>query len=511
MLGSAADDSMLAHWRAHDPSIESSARLIEQLCEGTLPRAFAAGADAHPDAVLAVGEDVFTLADLSRRARRWAGALAAEGVAAGRPVILQAPTSGSMVCAYLGLLVLGAPVVLASPALTAVEFDVIAATSGATAAVTDSPAPQSIRHIDLTALAVSAETAAEAADPGPRCDDVAVIAFTSGTTGAPKGVPLTHTMLLSSIRAVMRAWRWTARDRLVHALPLYHQHGLGGIHATLIAGSSARILAEFDAATLVRTIHAERATVLFAVPTIYQRLVEIPENLAPQLASLRLATSGSAPLPAALFDLVTERLGITPMERYGLTESGLDVSNRYDGPRRAGVVGFPLPGVELRLTDADGRDVAPGEHGEIVLRGPQVFSGYLDDQEATARAFHGGNWFRTGDLGRIEDDGALAITGRLKDIIVSGGLNVSSREVEEVLAGHPAVEEAAVTGLPDPYWGEAVAAWVVLRHDIDPADLTAHCRTRLMAFKCPKRITVVDALPRNAMGKIQRNQLRSMA
>lgn len=510
MPNSAATDPMLASWRMHDDSIESKDRLIAQLSAGTLPEAFTAGAKARPESVLAVGDDEFTLGALMERAHCWAGALAAEGVASGRPVILQAPPSGQMLCAYLGLLIVGAPIVLLSPAMRAAEFSVIAEKSGAALAVTNDAAPQGMRHLELAAVAESAAANNSTAVPGPGADDVALIAFTSGTTGTPKGVPLTHTMLLSSIRAVMRAWRWTPEDRLVHALPLYHQHGLGGIHATLIAGSSARLLGEFDPETLVETVRAERATVLFGVPTVYRRLVEMSGSVADGLRTLRLATSGSAPLSAALFQLIVERLGITPVERYGLTESGLDVSNLYSGPRRPGVVGYPLPGVELRLTDAEGRDVAPGDDGEIVLRGPQVFSGYLGDPAATARSFHDGRWFRTGDLGRIEDDGALAITGRLKDIIVTGGMNVSPREVEEVLASHPAVEEAAVAGISDPHWGESVAAWVVLRRAVETAALTAHCRSRLMSFKCPKKITIVEALPRNAMGKVQRNQLQSL-
>ncbi|ORB30075.1 hypothetical protein BST38_12840 [Mycolicibacterium parafortuitum] len=490
--------------------MESAAHLLEELTEGSLPQAFAAGAQSHPQSTLAVGDDEYTLAELLETAGRWASALVADGVVAGRPVILRAAPSGAWLCAYLGLLTVGAPIVLASSALTAPEFRVIVDSSGAELAITDGAAPGGIPQVALASLANAARSSSPTTGSGPDAGDVALIAFTSGTTGAPKGVPLTHSMLLSSIRGVMRAWRWSADDRLVHALPLYHQHGLGAIHATLIAGSSARVLATFDPRTLVDTIRTERATVLFAVPTIYQRLVDLPGNVAAELASLRLATSGSAPLSEALFERIQERLGLTPVERYGLTESGLDVSNLYDGPRRPGVVGYPLPGVEMRLADAEGRDVAPGDDGEIVLRGPQVFSGYLNDPDATKQAFFNDNWFRTGDLGQITGDGALIITGRRKEIIVSGGMNVSPREVEEVLAGHPAVKEAAVAGLPDPYWGEAVAAWVVLRSDIDSAELTAYCRERLMSFKCPKKITLVDSLPRTSMGKVQRNQLKSL-
>ncbi|KWX61462.1 class I adenylate-forming enzyme family protein [Mycobacterium sp. NAZ190054] len=506
MPHSAADDA-LAAWRLHDPRIDTKEVLVQDLSSGSLPEAFTAGAHAHPDSVLAVGDDALTLAEFVERAERWAGALEAAGVTPGRRVMLQATTSAAMVCAYLGLLRAGATIVLVSPALTATELATIAMQSGARLAITDHETPHGVSRLPLAELAEAAVVARPTSLPGPSSGDVALIAFTSGTTGTPKGVPLTHGMLLASIRAVMRAWRWSAGDRLVHALPLSHQHGLGGIHATLIAGSSARLLSGFDPAALIQEIRAESATVLFGVPTIYQRLVGLPGDNAAALSSLRLATSGSAPLPPALFHRIEEKLGITPLERYGLTESGLDVSNLYTGPRRPGVVGFPLPGVELRLTADNGTDVAFGAEGEIALRGPQVFDGYLDDPQATARAFHPGGWFRTGDLGRITEDGALAITGRLKDIIVTGGMNVSPREVEDVLAAHPDVEEAAVTGLPDERWGEAVAAWVVLRRAVDVATLTAYCRDVLAPFKCPKTITVVDALPRNALGKVQRNLL----
>lgn len=505
-MANAADD-VLTPWTRHDPSITSVTQLRADLARGSLPQAFAEGARLHPESVLMVGDDAFTLADLQWRAQRWATALVNTGVVPGMPVMLQAPSTGAMVCAYLGLLQVGAPVVLVSTSQTAAEFATVAAKSGANLAIVDAVPHEGVRCVGLAELATTAETVDPYRGTSPNPDDVALIAFTSGTTGTPKGVPLTHAMLLSSIKAVMRAWKWSSDDRLVHALPLSHQHGLGGIHATLIAGSSCRLLSKFDPSALLAAVRAERASVLFAVPTVYQRLVDMPGEPAAELHSLRLATSGSAPLSAALFRGIQERLGITPVERYGLTESGLDVSNLYDGERRPGVVGYALPGVELRLADPAGRDVAVGEEGEIVLRGPQVFSGYLDDGAATEAAFHPDHWFRTGDLGRLESDGALRITGRLKDIIVTGGLNVSPREVEEVLATHPDVEQVAVAGVPDPQWGEAVAAWVVLRRPVDTDDLSRHCRTELASFKCPKVIRVVDALPRNAMGKIARNLL----
>jgi malonyl-CoA/methylmalonyl-CoA synthetase len=427
----------------------------------------------------------------------------------GDRVLLQAGTSGAMLCSYLALLFLGAPVILTGPASTEAEVAAVLHRSGASFAITEDNrgSADGVNHLPLPRLAQRARESKPVEGHRLSSDDVALIAFTSGTTGRPKGVPLTHGMLLSSIRSVMTAWQWSASDRLVHALPLYHQHGLGGIHATLIAGASAHILARFDATALAETIARREATVLFAVPTIYHRLLDGVGEAGPSLHSLRLATSGSAPMAAALFERVERELGITPLERYGLTESGLDVSNLYSGTRRPGAVGYALPGVQTKVVAPDATDLPAGHDGEIVMRGPQVFDGYLDDPDATDAAFLPGDWFRTGDMGRFDADGVLTITGRLKDLIVTGGFNVAPQEVEDVLATHPGVDEVAVSGIPDEQWGEAVAAWVVTRRPIPAPDLIAHCRRELAAFKCPKHIFVVDALPRNTMGKLQRSLL----
>jgi malonyl-CoA/methylmalonyl-CoA synthetase len=338
---------------------------------------------------------------------------------------------------------------------------------------------------------------------------VALLAFTSGTTGRAKGVPLTHAHLLSSIRSAMLAWRWRPDDVLVHALPLFHQHGLSGVHATLAAGSSAAILSRFDPGALVAAVERERATVLFGVPSIHRRLLDLGADALAPLRRLRLATSGSAPLPPALAVEFAGATGVELLERYGLTETGLDLSNRFEGPRSPGHVGTPLPGVEVRLADGSGADA---DEGEILLRGPQVFDGYLDDPEATAAAFHPGGWFRTGDLGRW-DGGALRITGRLKELVITGGMNVAPGEVEAVLEQLPSIHEAAVAGVPDDRWGEAVVAWVVPADGarVDPDAVVAHCRRHLSAYKCPKRVVVTTALPRNAMGKIVRSRLTQEA
>jgi malonyl-CoA/methylmalonyl-CoA synthetase len=338
-------------------------------------------------------------------------------------------------------------------------------------------------------------------------DAPALLAYTSGTTGAAKAVPLAHANLLASVRGVMLAWRWSEADVLVHSLPLSHQHGLGGVHATLLAGSRAVILGSFDPEALCGAIADARATVLFAVPAVYERLAGWEGIAGARLDSLRLLVSGSAPLSPALAERVEAVTGQLPLERYGTTESGLDVSNPLEGPRRVGSVGLPLPGVEVLIADEHGAPLADGQDGEINLRGPQVFGGYRGNAAATAEAFHEGGWFRTGDVGRIDpDDGYLEITGRIKDLIITGGLNVYPREVELALESAPGVARAAVVGLASERWGEEVAAAVVA-DGADPPntdELIAFARERLAPYKCPKRVVVVDELPVNALGKLLR-------
>jgi malonyl-CoA/methylmalonyl-CoA synthetase len=330
-----------------------------------------------------------------------------------------------------------------------------------------------------------------------------MLAYTSGTTGAPKGVPLTHANVLASTRGVEKAWRWTADDVLVHALPLSHQHGLSGVHLSVLTGSRAVILGRFEPAALCAAIAEHRATVLFAVPAMYERLDAWDGIGDADLSSLRVAICGSAPLSDALAARIERRLGRLPLERYGSTEAGLNVSNAYDGPRRAGRVGWALPGIELRLD---------GDDGEILVRGPQVFEGYWRRPEATAEALTEDGWFRTGDLGRLDpEDGSLEITGRSKELIISGGLNVYPREVEAALEDHPAVAAVAVAGVPSERWGEEVVAFVVPAGDIDADGLIAHCRERLSAYKCPKRVVALDELPVNRMGKVRRDALAAMA
>jgi malonyl-CoA/methylmalonyl-CoA synthetase len=324
----------------------------------------------------------------------------------------------------------------------------------------------------------------------------------------------------------MQAWRWERDDVLVHALPLFHQHGLGALHAALVSGSSTIVRSRFRPEDVCRVIGETRATVLFGVPSIYLRLADWEGIEVRDLSRLRLLVSGSAPLSPGLAERVAELAGQPPLERYGLTESGLDVSNPYAGERRAGFVGLALPGVELEIAGERGEALPAGQDGEIVLRGPQVFEGYHDaggettataagtgTATPTAEAFYPGGWFRTGDLGRIDPrDGYLQITGRLKELIISGGMNVYPREVELVLEGNPGVNRAAVVGIPSEQWGEAVVAAIVPAPSgsVTEEELLRFARERLAPFKCPKRVVVVDELPVNSMGKVVASAVRKL-
>ena len=465
-----------------------------------------------------------THGELDAAAARIGGWLLERGIGPGGRVLLAGPTSHQFVRAYLGVLRSGATAMPVDAGLTAPELERILSVAAPDAAFVSGDAAGSLAQAagspelvvglepgtcSLELPDAEAGPPAEPAGPG----SPAILAFTSGTTGEPKGVPLSHGNVLSSIRAAMLAWRWQAGDVMLHALPLSHQHGLGGLNATLIAGSSAVIEPRFDAASFAALARDAEASIVLAVPAMYERLLDLPAGDL-TVPKLRLAVSGSAPLPARLAERVGERLGQLPLERYGSTEAGLVLSNLYEGPRLAGRVGFPLPGIEVRLAGPEGAEVDPGSPGEILVRGPQVFDGYWRRPEATAEALDDEGWFHSGDIGTISDaDGSYAVTGRSKDLIITGGLNVSPAEVEEVLNEHPAVRRSAVAGVPSARWGEQVTAFVVPEGEAAPdaQELIGHCRSRLSAFKCPKRVVIVDEIPTNEMGKVLRDRLVPMA
>ncbi len=517
----------LAGWREHLPGIADVRSFAAELGDDTIPALAAASAAAVPGrvAVTVDGEPV-THAELDEAAAGVAGWLARR-VRPGDRVLLAASASVGFVRCYLGALRAGAVVVLANPGYTAAELGHLVADSGAVLAFAD-PGPTR-RLASLASLASSAalrpggdrletvdirklpDGGSRAAGVAVRPEDTALLAYTSGTTGRPKGVPLTHRQLAVSIRSAMAAWRWSRDDVLAHALPLYHQHGLGGVHAALIAGGTVHVRSRFAPADLARTIGDTRASALFAVPTIYQALADSGALATAGFGGLRLAVCGSAPLSPALAGRLAAVLGRVPLIRYGTTETGLNVSNPLDDPR-GDTVGIPLPGVLARIAAGPETDAEadPGADGEIQLRGPQVFAGYWHDPAATHEAFTPDGWFRTGDIGTVDPaSGHLRIRGRIKEMIITGGLNVYPREVEIALEAHPSVAEAAVAGVPHERWGEQVTAWVVVRdgHRFDEAALIAHARTRLAGYKCPKQVFQLAALPRNAVGKIVRSAL----
>ncbi len=339
----------------------------------------------------------------------------------------------------------------------------------------------------------------------------ALLCFTSGTTSRPKGVLLSHRNLRSNLTDLIQVWQWTARDRLLLSLPLFHVHGLAvGLHGWALTGSSAVVMEKFDAVRVLELLKEYRCSMFMGVPTMYRRLVEVYDHRKHCFPGLRLAITGSAPMPVDLHLICRRMFGNIVLERYGMTESLMNTSNPFKGRRKPGSVGLPLPSVNIRLLDESRREIKEtGQPGEIHLRGPNVFAGYWKDPKATEQAFWQG-WFRTGDVAYRDSEGYYFLVGRLAlDIIKSGGNRIGAREVEEVLEGHPAVREAAVLGLPDPDLGQRVTAFVVTDYTVEKEMLLAHCHQSLARYKCPRTLIFVPTLPRNAMGKITKAELKS--
>jgi len=496
----------------------------DRLGAGDLPTAFSSTADRRSGfPALTIGDATRTHDELDSAAALAGAQMKSLGSGPGETVMLIADSGIVEVVAYLGALRTGAAVVLANPSLTAVEMRRIAAASGARlligrgaglqACAADPPSTvidvvgldEDDRPIASVLLPDISAAPMEVPDIDP--DSPAVLAYTSGTTGQPKCAPLSHRNLLASIRGAMWAWRWTQEDHLFHSLPISHQHGLGGIHATLLAGSRATILVPFDPEALLARVAKGGATVLFGVPAIHQRLLNDLGDRAGHLGSLRLVISGSAPLPVEMAQRFEAVTGMRILERYGTTESGLDVSNPYEGERIPGKVGLPLPGVEVAVVDDNGKSVPSGEPGEILVRGPQVFVGY---RGAGPDSFVG-KWFRTGDDGVVDpQSGYLSVVGRRKELIITGGMNVYPREVEEVTRRSAEVSDVAVVGVPSERWGEEVVAFVTPA-TVDAAKLSGRIARELAPYKRPKRILPVQELPRSAVGKIDRERLLDLA
>jgi len=458
-----------------------------------------------------------TRGDFLRRTEVAAKRLCAAGLGPGDRVVVSGPSSVDLAVAHVACLRLGLVVVPANGACREAELAHLVADCTPRAAIVDLDGwadVLSALNPDLLVSTTDLDGLPDVgAGDGERIvldvappDAPAIIGYTSGTTGRPKGAVLTQANLLAGAESVRVAWRWTSADRLVLCLPLFHMHGLGvGLHGTLLAGGSAVLQDEFDPDVVLSAMVDHDATLFFGVPTMYHRLAD--HTSVSVLGRLRLCVAGSAPLSAELHRRLADTTGVSVLERYGMTETVMLVSNPYDGERRPGSVGIPLPGVEARLD--------PGSD-EIQVRGPNVFAGYWGLPEATTEAFvndqdDGPAWFRTGDLGAVDADGYLSIVGRARELIISGGLNVYPREVDDALGKHPAVAEVAVSGVPSEEWGEEVVAWLVpvAGHDCPNVDeLREFARDHLAAYKLPRRVVAIDAIPRNALGKVVRHELR---
>ena len=359
----------------------------------------------------------------------------------------------------------------------------------------------------LAQLAHAQQTAAPVAQRAG--EDLAVICYTSGTTGRSKGAMITHDNLVSNARSLIELWGFSSRDVLLHALPLYHIHGLFvALHCALLSGARILLQPKFDARLVIDSL--PQATVMMGVPTFYTRLLMEADFTRECVRNVRLFISGSAPLLDETFNAFEERTGQRILERYGMTETGMIASNPLHGERRAGTVGMPLPQVAIRIADTEGHALPAASTGVVEVRGPNVFKGYWNLPEKTAAEFRSDGFFVTGDLGTIEPDGYLRLIGRAKDLIISGGLNVYPKEIEAAIDALPGVLESAVFAIPHPDFGEAVAAAVTLQPNASQTsqDIIAALRTQLAAFKTPKRVYILDELPRNAMSKVQKAVLR---
>ena len=460
---------------------------------------------------------------LAAGAARFAGWLTRAGARPGDRIAVQVPKTAEAVMLYLGALRAGLAYLPLNTGYTRRELDYFIADAEPAVVVSSSPgsdlAAAARAHEVVTVAELDAEgggSLAEGAAGLPEdyptvaraSDDLAAILYTSGTTGQPKGAMLTHANLASNALALIGAWGFSGADVLLHALPLFHTHGLFvACHCVLGAGARMILLPRFDAEDVAARMPA--ATVFMGVPTFYTRLLALPDFGPAECRNVRLFVSGSAPMLTQTHAEWRERTGHTVLERYGMTETGMNTSNPLDGERRPGTVGPPLPGVEVRIAGEDGGLLGSGEVGGIELKGPNVFKGYWRNPEKTAAEFTADGWFRSGDLGRIDDDGYLSIVGRGKDLIISGGFNVYPKEVELCLDKLPGVLESAVIGVPHPDFGEAVTAVIVADGEA-PAEqaVIAALRSELAAYKVPKRVHVVEELPRNSMGKVQKNVLR---
>ena len=444
---------------------------------------------------------------------RMAAALTSLGVSPDDRVLVQVEKTPQAVALYLACLKIGAVYAPVNTACTAPEVAYFLADAEPALFVANAPFATAVRTETLDAdgggsLAALAARTPALGEAVPRAAaDTAAIVYTSGTTGRSKGAMLSHANLASNAETLLACWGWRDDDVLLHALPIFHVHGLFvALHCAFLTGTPTIFLPRFDAAAVLRELPG--STVLMGVPTFYVRLLAESAFDAAACRNMRLFISGSAPLAEQTFAAFEQRTGRRILERYGMSETLMSTSNPLAGERLAGSVGFALPGVAVRIADAAGRPLPTGAIGGIEVRGPNVFKGYWRMPEKTREEFRADGFFVTGDMGSMEDEGRIRIVGRAKDLVISGGYNVYPKEVETLLDALPGVEESAVIGVPHADFGEAVVAVVVADQTVDKACVDAFLKDKLARYKQPKRVIRVAELPRNAMGKVQKNVLR---
>ena len=468
--------------------------------------------------------------ELERDKNRMANVFRSLGVEKGDRIILLISKSVIFVVAHLALQKLGAVAVPLNPGFKKSELAYLLRDAQAKIILSEPGKEALIREIDanITNLTIDTQKPYEDIDVLQKAsetflpveiypDDPALIIYTSGTTGNPKGAILTQMNLIHDARNIIRIWEISESDVICHALPLFHVHGLCfALHTALLAGAHVVMLDAFSPGQIIDSLSRKeeplKCTVFMAVPAMYAKLMEFLGDDRPDFAHVRLWTSGSAPLLAADFERIHRIFGKQPVEREGMTETGMNFSNPLHGRRKPGSIGIPLPQLEVRTVDpATGQDVIPGQTGEFWLNGPAITPGYWRKPQETAQTFHQG-WFKTGDLGNVDEDGYYYLTDRIKHIIISGGENISPKELEAVINQVEGVSESSVVGVDDEKWGEKVVAVVVRKpeSDVNAEDIEKHCKKHLHDWKCPKEVIFVKELPRNTMGKVLKEEVKRL-
>jgi len=469
----------------------------------------------------ALAIDSVTYAELRSVSLRVAAALRQRGISDGERVVLYAENGHAFVFALLGVLRAGAVAVPANVLYREADLRRVIEDSEASAIAVSAQSRSFVPAGTKATVIALADVVKWAGDASLeereakqlRAKDLALLIYTSGTTGLAKGAMLTHANLAAIAAQLISAWEWTSQDVLLLTLPLFHVHGLcAGLGGTLVAGASLVLRERFDADEVAALLGAGGCSMFFGVPTMYVRLLERADDV--RFDALRLLVSGSAALPASVQEAFLTRFGASILERYGSTEFGFALTNRYHGRRYPGTVGFPFPRVSVRLIGTDDRDVAIGAIGEIAVSGPNVCAGYWRNAAATTAAFfhdqEGRRWYRSGDLATFDVERGYAIVGRTKELIISGGFNIYPREIEDELLQYPGVRAAAVVGRSDAARGELPIAVVEADPSLDSEAVLTHLRTRLASFKIPKALYRSEALPRNALGKVDKPRLRTM-